>query len=52
MKFGQLIKDNKRNIFLQTLFRKRAKILIPDLSLFFKKTEVKPGDLEHSFNIV
>ena len=37
MKFGQLIKDNKRNIFLQALFRKRAKeISSRSLSVFQK----------------
>ena len=37
MKFGQLIKDSKRNIFLQALFRKRAKeISSRSLSVFQK----------------
>ena len=37
MKFGQLIKDSKRNIFLQALFRKRAKeISSRPLSVFQK----------------
>ena len=36
-KFGQLIEYNKRSIFLQKLYRKWGRGLVPDLSLFFKK---------------
>ena len=37
MKSGQLIKYNKRNIFLQKLCGKWNGRLVPDLFLFFKK---------------
>ena len=37
MKFSQLIEYNKRNIFLQNLYRNEAGRLVPDLFLFAKK---------------
>ena len=37
MKLGQLIEYNKRNIFLQIYAENKAKRLVPDLFLIFKK---------------
>ena len=37
IKFGQLIEYNKRNIFLQKLWKNEARRLVPDLFSFFKK---------------
>ena len=37
MKFGQLMEDNTRNIFLQKSCRNEAERLAPDLLLFLKK---------------
>ena len=37
MKFGQLIKYNKKNIFLQNHAENEAETLVPDLFLFFEK---------------
>ena len=37
VKFGQLIKYNKRNIFLQKSFEIEARRLVPVLLLFLKK---------------
>ena len=37
MKFGQLIKYNKRNIFINNYAENDAKRLVPDLLLFFEK---------------
>ena len=37
MKFGQLMEDNTRNIFLQKSCRNEAGRLAPDLLLFLKK---------------
>ena len=37
MKFGQLIKYNKRNIFLQNYAENEAERLVPGLFLFSKK---------------
>ena len=37
MKFGQWIEYNKRNIFFKNYVENEAGILVPDLSLFFKK---------------
>ena len=39
MKFGQVVTDSKRNIFLQK--SNEADRLVPDLSLFFKKALYK-----------
>ena len=36
MKLGQLIQNNRRNIFIQKLYRKWAGRLVPDLFLFSK----------------
>ena len=36
MKFGQLIEYNKRNIFLQKLWKNEARRLVPYLFLFSK----------------
>ena len=38
IKFGQLIEHNRRNIFLQKLCGKKARRLVPELFLFFKKS--------------
>ena len=35
MKFGQLIKNNKRNIFLQNYAENETRRLFPDLFIFF-----------------
>ena len=53
MKFGQLIKYNKRHIFFKNDTEKEAGGLVPDLFLFFKKSlkEGKVGDPHLSFNI-
>ena len=55
MKFGQIIKYNKRNIFLKNHAEIKAGRLVQDLSLLFKKAlfEVKAGEngLQLSFNI-
>ena len=54
MKFGQLIKYNKRHhIFFKNHAEKEAGGLVPDLFLFFKKSlkEGKVGDPHLSFNI-
>ena len=50
MKFGQLMKCNKRNILLA---ENEAGKLAPDLFLFFKKAlyEVKTSGLQLSFNV-
>ena len=37
IKFGQLIKYNKRKIFLQNYVENEAERLVPDLFLFFVK---------------
>ena len=37
MKLGQLIEYNKRNIFLQIYAENKARRLVPDLFLIFKK---------------
>ena len=37
MKFGQLIENDKRNIFFKNYAENEAVTLFPDLSLFFKK---------------
>ena len=52
MKFGQLMEDNTRNIFLQKSCRNEAGRLAPDLFLFFKKAlyEVKASVSQLSFN--
>ena len=51
IKFGQVIKHNKRTIFLHT--QNEIGRLISDLFLFFKKTlyEVKPNGLQLRFTI-
>ena len=38
MKIGELIEQNKRNIFLKNYAENKAGRLVPDLFLFFKKT--------------
>ena len=52
MKFGQLIKYNKRNIFLENHEVNKARRLVPDL-LFFKNVsyEKKASGRQLSFNI-
>ena len=54
MKFGQLIKYNKGNTFLQNHAENEAERLVQDLFLFFKKVlfEVKLSGPQFSFNIV
>ena len=37
MKFGQIMKHNKRNIFFKNYGKNEAQGLVPDLFLFFKK---------------
>ena len=51
MKFGQVIEDNKINIFLQKLCTRK---LVPHFSQFSKKAlpEVKATGLQFSFHIV
>ena len=51
MKFGQVIEDNKINIFLQKSYRRK---LVPGFSQFSKKVlpEVKATGLKFSFHIV
>ena len=51
MKFGQVIEDNKINIFLQKSCRRK---LVPHFSQFSKKVlpEVKAIGLQFSFHIV
>ena len=45
MKIGELIEQNKRNIFFKNYAENKAGRLVPDLFLFFKKAyyEVKAG---------
>ena len=52
LKFGQVVQDNKRNIFLQKSVENEAGRLVPDLFLFVKKAlyEVKASGLQLSFN--
>ena len=55
MKFGQLIKYDKRSNFLQKIMHKMShKELVLDLFLFFEKAinEVKASGQQLSFNIV
>ena len=54
MKFGQLVENNMRNIFIQKLCRKMAGRLVPHLFLFFKKAlyEVKANGLQLSLSII
>ena len=54
MKFGQLIKYNKGNIFPQNHAENEAERLVQDLFLFFKKVlfEVQLSGPQFSFNIV
>ena len=51
--FGQLIEDDKINIFLKNYAENEAWRLVTDLFLFFKKGlyEIKPSSLQLSFNI-
>ena len=53
MRFGQEIKYNKRNIFLQNHAENETDRLVPDLFLYFKKAlyEMKVSGLHLSFNI-
>ena len=53
MIFGQLIEDDKINIFLKNYAENEAGRLVPDLFLFFKKDlyEIKPSSLQLSFSI-
>ena len=53
MKFRQVIKYNRRNLFFKTHAENEAGRLVPDLFLFFKKAlfEVKASVLQLSFNI-
>ena len=54
MKFSQLIKYNKRNIFFKKYAENKARRLVPDLFLFFAKAsyEAKASGLQLSFNIL
>ena len=55
MKFGQLIQNDKRNIFFIKIHAENeAGRLVPDLFLFFKKAlyELKVSVLQLSFNIL
>ena len=47
MKFGQLIDNNKGNIFSKNHAKNEAQRLVPDLFLFFNKVlyKVKASDL-------
>ena len=53
MKFGQLIKYNKIKIFLQNHSENEVGGLVPDPSLFLKKSlhKVKTNGLQLHFNI-
>ena len=53
MRFGQLIKDNVRNIFAENYTANEAGRLVPDLFLCFKKVlfEVKASGQPLSFKI-
>ena len=53
MKFRQVIKYNRRNLFFKTHAENEAGRLVPDLFQFFKKAlfEVKASVLQRSFNI-
>ena len=53
MKFGQLIKYSKKNVFLQNHAEIEAGRLVPLAFSFFKKAfhEVKASCLQLSFNI-
>ena len=53
MKFGQLTKYSKKNVFLQNHAEIEAGRLVPLAFLFFKKAfhEVKASCLQLSFNI-
>ena len=53
MKFGQLIENNKGNIFLQKSCKNEAGRLVLDLFLFFKKAlyVLKAIGLQLKFNI-
>ena len=41
MKFGQLIKDSVRNIFVKNYAENEAGWLVPDLLLFLKKLYIR-----------
>ena len=53
LKFGQLIEYNKRNIFKKNHAENKAKRLVSDLILFFKKAlyEVKTSFLQLGFTM-
>ena len=53
LKFGQLIEYNKRNIFKKNHAENKAKRLVSDLILFFKKAlyKVKTSFLQLGFTI-
>ena len=53
MKFGQLTKYSKKNVFLQNYAKIEAERLVPLAFLFFKKAfhEVKASCFQLSFNI-
>ena len=53
MKFGQLIEDPKRNIFINNYTENETGKLVPDGFLFFKKAlyQVKASRLELDFSI-
>ena len=53
IKFGELIECNKRNIYFKNHAENKAKILVPDIILFFKKAlyEVKRSGLQLGFTI-
>ena len=52
LKFGQVIEQNKRNIFLENHAENEAGGLVPDLFLFFNKAlnDIKANGLQLSFN--
>ena len=54
MKFGLLIEDNARKIFIQKPRRNEAEILVPHPSLFFKiaSYKIKASDQHLSFNLI
>ena len=53
MTFGQVIEENKINVFLQIHAGNKPGKLVPELILSFKKAlyEVKASGIELSFNI-
>ena len=53
LKFGQLIEYNKRNIFKKNHAENKAKRLVSDLILFFKKAlyKVKTSFLQLGFTM-